>query len=195
LPALYLGTTLLSLLAVGKSGAADNYFIENYAALCLCGGVVYERVRTHAGSQSVTPALVPGALAAFVMLNLHCPTPPAPYAGCRKAYAYVRASKGTKVLSDNVGAVLLGGKPVLLNDPFNWSDQVVKGRLRAMDNDLIELIRTRHIDVILLGSELNPHEENWPSPVLDAIARNYSVAARNYSVAASFSCPGARFAL
>jgi hypothetical protein len=121
LPLIYLGSTFLSLITIGKNGAADNYFLENYAALCLCAGMTYQLIREQADYQSIASAVVPAALAAFVMLNLHAPREPAPYAECMQAYGYVRAYPGTAVLSDNVSAVVMAGKPLLINDPLSCS--------------------------------------------------------------------------
>jgi hypothetical protein len=79
LPVIYLGATFLSLLTVGKDGAADIYFLENYAALCLCGGIAYQRLCAQADFRNPVSALLPATLAAFVMLNLHFPQAPATY--------------------------------------------------------------------------------------------------------------------
>lgn len=63
LPVIYLGSTFLSLFAVGKLGSADNYYLENYTALCLCGGIAYHLLRAQADYRSSVSALLPAALA------------------------------------------------------------------------------------------------------------------------------------
>lgn len=93
LPVIYLGSTFLSLFAVGKAGAADNYFLEWDAALCLCGGIAYHLLRTQADYRSTVSALLPATLAAFVVLNLHFPQQ-SYVSECRQAYEYVRAYRG-----------------------------------------------------------------------------------------------------
>jgi len=113
------------------------------------------------------------------------PSLPAPYSECRQAYEYVRAYPGANILSDNVGAVVMAGKPFLVNDPFNWSDQLARGGWPETDTNVVKLIRSRQVDLILLGSKIDPAAEAWPDSVLDAIQENY--------VLKSFSCNGARF--
>lgn len=185
LPMIYLGSAFLSLLAVGKDGAADNYFLENYAALCLCGGIAYHRLCTQVDFWNPISALLPAALAALVMLNLHVPQETAPYSECRQAYEYLRTYPGTMVLSDNEGAVLMAGKTNLVNDNFDWPDQVKRGGWPETDTNLVKLIRSRKVDLILLGSNFG--SEPWPASVQDAIQENYVLAKR-------FKCGDARFA-
>jgi hypothetical protein len=186
LPLIYLGSTFLSLVMNGKEGAAGNYFLENYAALCLCAGMTYHLVREQADYQSIASALVPAALAAFVMLNFHSPREPAPFDECARAYDYVRSYRGAAILSDNVGAVVLAGKPLLINDPFMWSDLAARSEWRETRSNVVELIRSHQIGLILLGSNIDETAEVWPESVLDATRENYVLAR-------TFTCPGAEF--
>lgn len=186
LPVIYLSSTFLSLFAVGKAGASDNYFLENYAALCLCGGIAYQLFHKQTDYPSPVSALLPATLAAFVMLNLHFPQAPTPYSECRPAYDYVKAYPGTIMLSDNVGAVLMAGKTSVVNDPFMWSDLVAKGGWLETGTNVLKLIRSRKVDLILLSSRVDPTVEPWRQPVLDAIEENYVITK-------SFNCLGVRF--
>ena len=186
LPVIYLGGAFLSLLAAGKAGAADNYFLESYAALCLCGGIAYQLLRKQADFQSMISALLPATLALYVMLNLHSARQPAPYSECRQAYDYVKAESATDVLSDNLGAVLMAGKPILINGPFLWSSQIANGGWPETDSNLVELIRSHQLGLILLSSRIDGAVEPWPEPVLDATRENYVLTK-------TFTCPGAEF--
>lgn len=187
LPVIYFGSTFLSLLAVGKVGAAGDYFLENYAALCLCAGIAYHLLRREADFGSSVAAFIPATLAAFVVLHLHFPQEPTPYSQCEQAYEYLRASPATSVLSDNVGAVLLAGKPLLVNDPFIWNLRTAKGGWPQNDTNDVKLIRSRQVALILLGSKLDSAAEPWPNSVLSAIQENYVLTK-------SFNCVDARFA-
>ena len=189
LPVVYLCATSVSLIAVGKAGSADNYYLEWQAALCLCGGIAYHLLRAQADQRSAVAALVPAALAATVLLNLHFPQRPAPYAECSQAYEYVKTYPGNNILSENVGSVVLAGKPLLVNEPFNWSIAVERGGWP--DAEILQLIRSRQVNLVLLDSKVEqlkaePARVTWPSDVLDAIQDNYLLSK-------SFNCSGAHF--
>jgi nucleotide-binding universal stress UspA family protein len=188
-PCIYLGTTLLCSLMVGKVGAATNYFLEWHAALCLCGGMAYHLLRTNADERNTVWVLVPAALAALVMVNIHRPNPPAEVSGCGQAYAYVKAYRGTRILSENVGAVVMAGKRLLIVDPFAWTHAVLTGELS--DAEVVQMIRSRQADLIVLGSDVeelksDPEQFKWPRSVVDAIDGNYRLTN-------SFACQDARF--
>jgi hypothetical protein len=80
----------------------------------------------------------------------------------------------------------MAGKTNLVNDNFDWPDQVASGGWPGGDTKLVEIIRSRQVDVILLGSNFGATEP-WPHSVQEAIQENYLLAR-------SFSCPDARFA-
>jgi hypothetical protein len=189
LPVIYLGLTFLSIFACGKTGSDNNYFLEWNAALCLGAGLAYHRLRAQADFQNALSAFLPATLAVFVLLNLHSPRQPSSYIECRQAYEYVRATPGTNILSENVGAVVQAGKPLLVNDPFSWSNAVARGGWS--DTELNNLIRSRQVDLVVLGSKVEQLQDKqggmrWTRPVLDAINENYELTT-------GFNCECARF--
>jgi hypothetical protein len=192
LPLIYLGATFLTLFAIGKKGANSNYFLEWEAALCLTAGVAYQLLRAHADRRSIVSALLPATLAALVVANT-----PAPYligegysySGCPQAYGYVRNSPGERILSENIGAVLVAGKFPLVSDPFAWTREVVDSGWP--DTDIINLIRSRQVELIVLAHdvrtvEADSSQERWPKSVAEAIEHNYQLVR-------TFDCAAANF--
>jgi hypothetical protein len=191
LPLIYLGISFLTSLAVGKVGAASHYFLEWQAVLCWCAGVAYSYLRTHSDLRSFVSTLMPAALAAMVVVNLHRPTPD-PTKGlseCGQAYEYVKDYPGGRILSENPGAVVMAGKLSLVFDPFLWTREVVdKG---WPDTEIVDLIRSRQIDLVVLASDVKDlsnrtFQERWSNSVADAIEQNYRLVH-------TFNCEDAKF--
>jgi len=191
LPLIYLCLSFLTLLSYGKLGAASNYFLEWNAALCCCAGVAYSYLRTHSDTRNLVFTLIPGALALMLVVNLHRPTPDPnkEYTECRQAYKYVKDHPGRHILSENPGAVVLAGKPLLVSDPFSWGQMVVHGGWP--DSEIVDLIRSRQIDLVVLGLDVKDRSNiyfynRWPKSVADAIEQNYRLVR-------SFKCSDANF--
>jgi hypothetical protein len=189
LPLTYLGLSFLTCLAGGKMGSNSNYFLEWQAALCLCAGLGYQFLREQCDSRSVVHALLPATLGAMVVVsvaatlgamvvvNLATRKPdPSWGSGCRQAYEYVKRFPGKRVLSEDPGAVVMAGKSSPVFEPFDWTREVVdKG---WPDTEVVNLIHSRQIDLIVLGSPAmrTTGQEHWPNSVAEAIEQNYQLA-------------------
>jgi nucleotide-binding universal stress UspA family protein len=191
LPLIYLGVSFLTLLSFGKIGAHSNYFLEWNAVLCCCAGVAYSSLRTLSDSRNFVSTLMPGALALMVVVNLHRPTPDPfkQFTECRQAYEYVKDYPGRRILSENLGAVVIAGKPPVVMDPFSWTQMIVHGGWP--DTEIVDLIRSRQIDLVVLGSDVKDRSnqlfrERWPKSVADAIEQNYRLVH-------TFNCTDANF--
>jgi hypothetical protein len=174
LPLTYLGLSFLTCFASGKMGANTNYLLEWQAALCLCAGVAYHFLRAQPDHRSLVYALLPATLAAMLVVRLSTPNPdPTIDSGCRQAYEYVKGYPGGRILSENPGAVVTAGKFSPVFEPFLWTREVVdKG---WPDTEIVDLIRSRQIDLIVLGlpARRQTFQGRWPNSVLDAIGQNY----------------------
>jgi len=179
LPLIYLGFSFLTLPAIGKIGSNSNYFLEWEAGLCLCAGLTYQLLREKAERLGVRSALVPALLTVLVAIYLHGPNPSrgpdprAEFSECRQAYEYVRSHPGARILSENVGALVVAGKRPLVLEPFLWTREVEHHGWPGAD-EIVDLIRNRQIDLIVLGS-WGTYSERWPVAVEDAVQRNYKV--------------------
>jgi len=99
---------------------------------------------------------------------------------CDRAYSYVRNHPGRNVLSENLGALVLGGKPVLVS-PYLLNQIVRYGGWP--DGPLVSSVRERKFDIILLARDVQKFQqegsEAWSPGVLAAIEQNY-ILTRNF---------------
>jgi hypothetical protein len=181
LPLIYLALCTLAALTIGKAGSWDNHLLEWLAALCLCAGLGYyelERQPDKAGAAAFSA----GALSVFAILALLVRTVPvADRTGCVGAYAYVKSHPGQHILSENVGALVLANKPVLLSNPFVYTQLVRWSSLPA--EPLNQLVRSRHFAVILLDGDILylkrqatdvwSARSRWPATFVEALQENY----------------------
>lgn len=183
---IYLGFCSVSVLTIGKGGSVDNHLLEWLAALCLCAGLGYHFLRTRP-EQTRAAALASVALAVFVLVNLPRGIGPDPKrAECSQAYAYVRNHPGQRILSENVGALVLAGKPILISNPFLYA-QLVR-RSGWSDRALVGLIRSNYFEAIILDGNINylrhkasdvaAANSRWPISFVDALERSYRPARR-----------------
>jgi len=192
LPAFYISASALTTLAaVGKLGGNSNYFLEWEAALCLSAGCSYAFLRRLFINRGTRPAVILGLLASLALANIRrpqvhgLPTPPwatGPPAftlsGCGLAYEYVKSYRGEQILSENVGPLVMAGKPAVVFEPFLWTREVLGNGWP--DTRVVNLIRSREIQLIIVGNDVqimkkDPNQERWPPSVLDAIEENYKI--------------------
>jgi hypothetical protein len=151
----------MTAITAGKQGSGWNHFLEWTAALCLCAGLGWVEVRR------ARPAAV--LFAAWLAAMLVWPAQSMfdwsnGLQQCPEAYAYIRAHAGDRALSENVSALLLGGKTVWVLDPFvysqiamhgTWRDDVIEPRLRSRWFDMVVTRRdyTQSPDALRRGVE------------------------------------------
>jgi hypothetical protein len=129
LPALWLLLAAMTAVTAGKLGSNWNHFLELPAALCLCAGVGWTTLaRIHPRAVAVTAALVATSwLALFVVQQRKLIYDPfVTVAECPQAYAYVKDHGADRVLSENVGALVMAGKTVWVSNPFVYSQMVMR---------------------------------------------------------------------
>jgi hypothetical protein len=175
LPSLYLALSTLTLLSAGKFGSDSNYLLEWTAILCLCGGLSYHALRLEA-AEATALLLVPGVLTLTILFTLRPPLVYSGDAGCRAAYDYVKHHPGRRILSENVGAVVMADKPVQLSDPFLWIWLVRRGGWS--DAEIQSLVRAHAFDVVILDGPIERQKNigdksRWSIPFLDALQQNY----------------------
>ena len=186
LPLTYLIVPFLTSFVIVRWGIGPNYSLEWEAALCLCAGVAYHFLCAQSDYRSLIYPFLPLMLAVMVVFRLSRPSPdPTNDIGCRQVYKYVRDYPGGRILSENSGAVIAAGKFSPVFDPFEWTREVVnKG---WPDTEIVNLIRSRQIDLIVLGLPAGRQtvQNRWPNSVQDAIEQNYRLVQ-------VFSCQDAR---
>jgi hypothetical protein len=148
----------------------------------------YQLLRAQSVSGRLVCALLPATLVAMLLTSLRTPKPNSIVdSGCRQAYQYVRDYPGKSILSENPGAVVMAGKSSPVFEPFLWTRQVVDKDWP--DTEIVNLIRSRQIDLIVLGSlpGSRASQVRWSNSVREAIEQNYQPTR-------VFACPDARLA-
>jgi hypothetical protein len=93
-------------------------------------------------------------------------------------HALVKQYPGDRVLSENVGAVVLAGKTVWVSNPFAYSQLVMRGGWP--DAGLERMVRNREFDLIvtqwnypMYPNFMSDSGERFSSGVVKAIVENY----------------------
>ena len=177
---LYLLAAAAATLTALKIGSATNHFLEIEAALCAAAAAGYCQLQPMRRSPPLTLALVAvfaGLLAAPALSRRAMYTTRGLVDDCPLAYAYVGAHH--TVLSENVGALLLTGHPVLLSNPFVYAQLVRSGRWHP--GRVEQMLQRSEAGLVVIGKpELM--EERWSPSAISALEQNYHVAQR-------FKCP------
>jgi hypothetical protein len=189
LPAIYFFSSTIGALTLGKAGSNTNHLIEWTAAICWCAGYGWRFVEGWLLEKRLLVANRLAIAAVFLTTLLAAVTyrlPMEERTYCGATYAFLK-SHGDNVLTDSVGALLLTGKPVLVSNPFVYTQLVSHGTLSG--DRMVELVREKKFDVILLRDQLGayPADVRFTRGTLEAIRRNYHEGA-------AFDCFDSNFA-
>jgi hypothetical protein len=199
LPLLFAVTATLATASAGMSGAASNHFLEWSLVVCLGAGLAY-----HLASQAslfwrtLRVCALYGMSASALLFSLLLWMMPnrsddifvaIPYMqrlfplddryepGCVELQRYLAARPGRPIISENTGAALLAGRPLLLDDPYAYTQLVVNGKWQAPVLD--DLLRARAVDTVVLAHEpakLRAYDwDRWPPGFLAALEQNYVI--------------------
>jgi hypothetical protein len=176
-PPIYLAASSITALTAGKLGSTTNHFVEWMVACCLCAGMGYFLLLSKYAARAVPITLL---LSASVLVGTIAQSQPqlqpsGELAECGGAYQYVSNSSSSRVLSENLGPLLVAGKPILVSDPFAYS-QLVKHGLWP-DRRVEELVSERYFGLIVMSydpSQIRVRgSDKWPESLVSAIDRNY----------------------
>lgn len=188
LAAIYFAIALLGSLTAGKAGSSTNHFLELLASSAICAGLFYGDFLGWLGASDgsaprrvrwVGLAVLTMAVSALVLVPVRA-IPQlefgrGEYAQCPELYEYVRGHPGKNVLSENVGAVVLAGKPVMVSNPFVYGQLAMHGR--GSDEQLRRMVESRYFDVVVLADSVESFRESpsvvWSTPMLAAIEKHY----------------------
>lgn len=177
---LWLAFATVTAITAGKLGSNPNHFLEWNTALCACAGLgLHQLVRLSARRYFLTATGAAVAVTALVISQQPKPySNVAPEHGCPAAYAWVRMQAGPNVLSENVGALVLGNKKVWVSNPFVLAQLVEHAGWS--DAELVGMVRERRFDAILtrmnypqVPGYLVHGAERFSPAVLAAIRDNY----------------------
>ena len=176
----------MTAITAGKQGSGWNHFLEWTAALCLCAALGWDEVKR------VRPAAL--LFAAWLAAMLLWPAPSTfdwsnGLQQCPQAYAYIRAHAGDRALSENLSALLLGGKNVWVLDPFVYSQIAMHGTWR---DDVIEpRLRSRWFDMVVTRRDYTQSSDALRRGVERFSAGTVQALKANYGVVRSFQCTDA----
>jgi hypothetical protein len=178
---LYLGLCSVTTLTAGKLGSETNHFLEWTGAVCLVSAIALSALleKGHSLARVFTAGLA-GLTFVFTFMGYRRATPPADTAGaCTDAYAFVRSFPGTRILSEDVAALVLTGKPVSVSNPFVVTQ--LEGRVAWSEGTLDGLVDRQYFQLILLGGEPRgylPESGRWSLPLMKAIEERYRLERR-----------------
>jgi hypothetical protein len=184
LPLIYLVLASLMTILRGKLGADSNYYLEWEAALCICLGIKYGQLKTEKPDSAVARSLVPFFLGCWMLAITHWinfdndASLRASRAGCTDAYQFVRDHREERILTENVGALVLAGARPVVFEPFLWTREVLGAKWS--DSEILDLIRSHRLPLILLDQKVelvktDVYPSLWPRAVLEGIAKNYTL--------------------
>jgi hypothetical protein len=183
----YLLMTLMGSCTAGKLGSSSNHLIELTAAACLGAGIVWPEViefmrrRLERSRDLAVNGMWAGLCASVVIPSTLYRPPAASPNVCGGVQVFLR-DHGNRVLTDNVGELLLAGKRVAVSNPFVYTQLVT--RRGWSDAPVLDRVSARQFDVILLERAVEAYgvNERFSEDVLSEIKRNYRRAAQ-------FECP------
>lgn len=162
-------------ITAGKLGSNTNHFVEWNAALCMAAAIGVLEIRK-SFSTVAAPAVVLIVVAAVLAMQPSFAAEPL-NRDCYQAYNSAREQAGDE-LSENVGALVLGGKKVWVSNPYVLAQLVEHSGWS--DAALVEMVRQRrfaaiysHYDYLGIPAYLAHGTERESPELLRAIADNY----------------------
>jgi len=186
--AIYFAASCVTAVSAGKLGSTTNHFLEWMVASCLCSGLAYSLLAAKYPTRvaPITVLLGVSILVAVIVQNRPHQQPTTGLTECGKAYQYVRDSPSSRILSESLSPLLMAGKPILVSDPFAYSQLVEHGGWP--DRKVEQLVKQRYFGLIILGTDPSQMKlrgsDAWSEWFSDAVTENYRTVAR-------FSCRGA----
>ena len=170
LPALYLIFATLAVLTIGKAGSNSNHLLELVAALCLAAGTGFKYLLELAGAWR----FIPFAIALLIAIPLVDHSRSLEFepqsSACEQVINLIREQRGTYILSENTGAVVLAGKTPLISNPFVYTQLVKYGGWS--DDQLVMMLDRRQIPLVLIDGS---RRQLWSKTVMSALHDNYRV--------------------
>ncbi len=175
LPVLYAIFAIMGSLTAAKVGSNMNHLIEFVVAFCiLVGWFVGEWVKR-------TDMAGLGAAAIAVVISvwvLMLPLPPSgrPVPQCMSIYRAVAELPSDRILSEDVGLLVVNHKSVWVAGSFAYALLAQSGK--ASDTELQKRIRDKWFDYIILAATPEYPSTRWSPEVRQLIAENYVAVGR-----------------
>jgi 4-amino-4-deoxy-L-arabinose transferase-like glycosyltransferase len=161
--------------SAGKLGSNTNHLLEWAAALCIICGIALTHLQENRNGLAkpfAAALLLLSTIFSFMLQNNSL----FELGGrdCTKSYAFVRSFPGDQILSEDVSSLVLGGKPVLVSNPFVMTQLRSSVHWRA--GNLESLADHQYFDLIVLGgavSDFRAESGRWSPELMQIIQRRY----------------------
>jgi hypothetical protein len=173
---IYFAASMLTSLTAGKLGSTTNHFVEWMLASCMCAGLGYALLLSkHPRKGWPITILIGASVLIGVIAQSKSAVASRDLAECDNAYGYVAHSASERILSENLGALLVAGKPVSVSDPFVYGQSLAHGKWPDREVEL--LINEKYFDLIVMGNDPTTARvrgsDIWPESLVNAISKNY----------------------
>jgi hypothetical protein len=193
LPCIWLILSAATAITAGKLGSNWNHFLEWPIALCICAGMGWMVLaRLKPPELAATLCVIATVWLGFmVFAQKQSKNPFAAVRDCPAAYEFVRSHPGDRVLSENVGALVLGGKKVWVSNLFVYSQLIRNAGWQ--DAGMKQMIDTRSFDLIVTSRNY-PSNKMYSLLGVDRFAPEpLQSLEQNYRAVAAFECKDAAF--
>jgi hypothetical protein len=171
LPWLYFALSSAVSFTLGKAGSNTNHSLEWTCAAWLMAAMALTHLVT-TNDVIFKPAFIAITLAAIALAF----SPgqqflaSARQVDCPQAYQFVKSFGATRILSEDVSAVALSGKAVLVSNPFVLTE--LGNSVKWSEGSVEQLLQDRYFDLIILGDDPFARDR-WSDSVRSEIARHY----------------------
>lgn len=177
LPMLYAIFALLESITAAKVGSNLNHLLELVtASIILAGWFVGQMLRRH-GAAAVASCAAATLLGVWAVVLLRYAPNSRPIPACTDVYHWVAQLPSDRILSEDVGALVVGGKSVWISNSFSYN--LLSTSPTSPDTQLEQRIDDKWFDYILLGYDLADPSYRWSAPVKQAILKNYVLAGQS----------------
>ena len=172
----YVSLCSLSAFSAGKLGSNMNHFLEWTAAACIIAGLalseLLQREDALARPFSLGLLVLAAVFAAMSLRNFGVVG--SERKDCTEGYAFIRSFPGQRVMSDDISALVLGGKDVLVSNPFVTTQ--LGNSITWQAGSVEQLVQRQYFDLIVLGGTLDnyiPSAGGESPELIRAIRKQY----------------------
>jgi len=175
LPVLYAIFAILGSLTAAKVGSNMNHLVEFVVALCILVGWFVGELVKRADMAGLAAAAVAVVISIWVLL---LPLPPSsrPVPQCISIYRAVADLPSDRILSEDVGLLVVNHKSVWVAGSFAYA--LLEHSGKASDTELQRRIREKWFDYIILAATPEYPSTRWSPEVRRLIADNYVAVGR-----------------
>ncbi len=174
---LYLAACSATTFTAGNLGSDTNHLLEWSAAVCLVAGLALGHLLVN--RDSLAKPIAFGLVGMVVFWAWQIAQSPTESKRCADAYAFIRLFPGNRVLSEDITALILAGKPVLVSDPYMMTQ--LGSSVKWSKGSMEQLAAQKYFDLIVLGGEIDaykPESGRWPPALMGVIRQRYRLVRR-----------------